>query len=86
VGDGDLVIAKYVGYSWKKASEPKLLGSSYQGAGPGAFPSWNLVPGLKRALVGAKVGSRVVAVIPPKDGYGSQGSARLQVTGDDTLV
>ncbi|GAB3659002.1 FKBP-type peptidyl-prolyl cis-trans isomerase [Actinocorallia lasiicapitis] len=86
VAEGDLVIAKYVGYSWNASSEPKLIGSSYQGAGAGAFPSWNVVPGLKKAFTSAKVGSRVVAVIPPKDGYGDKGSQRLQISGSDSLV
>ncbi|MCD0450098.1 FKBP-type peptidyl-prolyl cis-trans isomerase [Actinocorallia sp. API 0066] len=86
VAEGDLVVADYVGYAWASGGTSKLIGSSYQGGTPVAFPSWSLVPGLKRALVGQKAGSRVVAVIPPKEGYGSQGSARLGITGSDALV
>jgi len=86
VGDGDLVIANYLGYTWSKSGASKLIGSSFQGGTPSAFPSWTLVPGLKKALTGSKVGSRVLAVIPPADGYGDKGSARLQIAGDDSLV
>jgi FKBP-type peptidyl-prolyl cis-trans isomerase len=86
VGDGDLVIANYLGYTWSKSGSSKLIGSSFQGSAPVAFPSWTLVPGLKRALTGSKVGSRVLAVIPPADGYGDKGSPRLQIAGDDSLV
>ncbi|MDX6744272.1 FKBP-type peptidyl-prolyl cis-trans isomerase [Actinocorallia sp. A-T 12471] len=86
VAEGDLVVADYVGYTWASGGASKLIGNSFQGGTPAAFPSWNLVPGLKRALVGAKAGSRVVAVIPPKDGYGTQGSERLGIAASDSLV
>jgi peptidylprolyl isomerase len=45
-----------------------------------------MLPGLSTALKGAKVGSRVLAVIPPKDGFGSSGNSSLGITGKDTLV
>lgn len=83
---GDLVVADYVSYRWGR-SGGKLLASSYAGGGhPGAFPSGRLVPGLDKALIGARAGSRVVAVVPPKDGYGEAGNAQLEVTADDSLV
>jgi FKBP-type peptidyl-prolyl cis-trans isomerase len=83
---GDLVVADYVGYRWNQSGD-KLIASSYAGGGqPGAFPSGKLVPGLNKALMGTRVGSRVVAVIPPKDGYGAAGSPQLQVTAGDSLV
>ena len=37
-------------------------------------------------MTGKKLGSRVLAVIPPKDGYGASGNSQLGVTGSDTLV
>jgi peptidylprolyl isomerase len=86
VRKGDLVIADYAGYSWNDSGN-KLIASSFAGGDtPTAFPSWQLVPGLEKAMVGAKVGSRVVTVIPPADGYGSKGAPQLQVTGQDSLV
>ncbi len=85
VHDGDLVIADYAGYTWN-ASTNKLIATSYAGDIPAAFPSWTLVPGLKKALVGKKIGSRVVAVIPPSEGYGDKGSPQLQIGGQDSLV
>ena len=36
-------------------------------------------------LVGKKVGSRVLMVVPPKDGYGAAGSPP-KIKGTDTLV
>ncbi|RAY13985.1 hypothetical protein DPM19_16995 [Actinomadura craniellae] len=86
VGKGDLVIAHYAGYRWDDGGASKLIASSYAGGKPGGFPSGKLVPGLEKALAGKKVGSRVVAVIPPRDGYGAQGAAQLQITATDSLV
>jgi FKBP-type peptidyl-prolyl cis-trans isomerase len=45
-----------------------------------------MLPGLESALVGKKVGSRVLAVIPPADGYGTSGNSQLGITGSTTLV
>jgi FKBP-type peptidyl-prolyl cis-trans isomerase len=86
VRKGDLVIADFAGYAWNDSAN-KLIASSFAGGDtPAAFPSWQLVPGLEKAMVGAKVGSRVVTVIPPKDGYGAKGAPQLQITGQDSLV
>ncbi|QXJ19884.1 FKBP-type peptidyl-prolyl cis-trans isomerase [Actinomadura graeca] len=82
---GDLVVADYVGYRWSRSGR-KLLASSFAAGRPEAFPTWGVVPGLRRAFEGARVGSRVVASIPPKDGFGEQGNAARQIGGDDTLV
>lgn len=85
VGDGDLVIADYAGYVWNSSGN-KLIGTSFMGDSPSAFPTWSLVPGLRKALLGRQVGSRVVALVPPADGYGSQGSPQLQIGGGDSLL
>ncbi|MFA1547177.1 FKBP-type peptidyl-prolyl cis-trans isomerase [Actinomadura chokoriensis] len=82
---GDLVVADYVGYRWSKDGR-KLLASSYAKGQPGAFPTGQLVPGLVRAFEGARAGSRVVARIPPEDGFGDEGDPGHQVGADDTLV
>jgi FKBP-type peptidyl-prolyl cis-trans isomerase len=82
---GDLVVADYVGYRWSKDGS-KLLANSFITGRPGAFPTGRLVPGLDRALTGAKVGDRVVAKIPPSDGYGDRGNTQHQVGAGDTLL
>ena len=46
---------------------------------PAGLPAW-------RHLAGQRVGSRVLEVVPPKDGFGRQGDASVNVTGTDTLV
>ncbi|HEX2316419.1 MAG TPA: FKBP-type peptidyl-prolyl cis-trans isomerase [Thermomonospora sp.] len=85
VRQGDLVIASYAGYRWN-ASGHKLVADSYSAAQPGAFPSGKVIPGLDKVLVGRRTGSRVVAVIPPEEGYGSRGDTRHQVGPRDSLV
>jgi FKBP-type peptidyl-prolyl cis-trans isomerase len=85
VAAGDLVAANYVGYRWH-GSDHKLIASSYDGGRPAMFPYGRLVPGLNRALAGQRPGGRVIAVIPPGQGYGANGYARLQIGGSDSLV
>lgn len=82
---GDLVVANYAGYRWN-ASGNKLVTSSFTAGVPGAFPAGRLVPGLDRALAGRRAGSRVVAVIPPKEGYGAKGDSRHQIGPQDSIV
>jgi FKBP-type peptidyl-prolyl cis-trans isomerase len=45
-----------------------------------------LLPGLETALEGQKVGSRVVAVIPPADAFGPTGNSSIGVGPNDTVV
>ena len=45
-----------------------------------------IIPGWDKGLVGVPVGSRVMLVIPPKDGYGSAGASSAGIKGTDTLV
>lgn len=85
VAAGDLVAADYVGYRWN-GTDHKLIASSYDSGRPAMFPYGHLVPGLNRALSGQRVGGRVMAVIPPGQGYGASGYASMQIGGSDSLV
>lgn len=44
-----------------------------------------VIPGWDKTLVGAKVGSRMILAIPPKEGYGDQGSPDGSIKGTDTI-
>jgi FKBP-type peptidyl-prolyl cis-trans isomerase len=46
----------------------------------------SMLPGLETALIGKPMGSRVLAVIPPAQGYGTAGDAQLGITASTTLV
>ncbi len=87
VAKGDYIIAQYVGYIWRTK---KVFGSSWTSGSPFGFvfdatpPA--VIPGWDTGLAGQTVGSRVLLVIPPKDGYGSAGESQAGIKGTDTLV
>jgi peptidylprolyl isomerase len=87
VAKGQFVIAQYAGYIWRTK---KVFDSSWTSGSPfgfviGASPE-QVIPGWDTGLTGQTVGSRVMLVIPPKDGYGSTGASQAGITGTDTLV
>jgi FKBP-type peptidyl-prolyl cis-trans isomerase len=79
----DSFVGNYAAYVWSGTTH-KLATSTYS-ASPALFTG-KLLTGLQDALNGATVGSRVLAVIPPKDGFGSTGNSSLGIKGTDTLV
>ena len=74
----------FVLYDWSGTTH-KLLGSTYSSGGPTLFAG-QMLPGLETALIGQKIGSRVLAVIPPKDAFGASGNSSIGVKATDTLV
>jgi FKBP-type peptidyl-prolyl cis-trans isomerase len=84
---GQYVIAQYTGYIWRTK---KVFDSSWTDGSPfgfviGASPE-QVISGWDTGLAGQTVGSRVMLVIPPKDGYGSSGQSDAGIKGTDTLV
>jgi peptidylprolyl isomerase len=87
VAKGQEVVTQYVGVNWRTKS---VFDSSWTRGAPfgfqiGASPA-QIIPGWDKGLVGVPVGSRVMLVIPPKDGYGSAGQSQAGIKGTDTLV
>jgi FKBP-type peptidyl-prolyl cis-trans isomerase len=80
----DAFVGNYAIYLWSGSSH-KLLQSTFKTGQPTLF-SGALLPGLETALVGQKMGSRVVAVIPPAEGFGKSGDPQAGIKGTDTLV
>jgi FKBP-type peptidyl-prolyl cis-trans isomerase len=78
------MVGNYVAYDWVGKTH-KLLGSSFTTGKPSFFTG-QLLPGLETALVGQKIGSRVLAVIPPKEGFGTNGNSNAGIGKNDTLV
>ncbi len=81
VASGDYVIVQYRGVTW---ADGKEFDSSWKRGAPTQFQTTGVVPGFKKALEGQKVGSQVLAVIPPADGYGAQ--ANGSIPANSTLV
>ena len=78
------LLGDFVLYDWSGKTH-KLLGSTYTEGVPTLFTG-SLLPGLETALEGQKVGSRVLAVIPPADAFGSTGNSTIGVGDNDTVV
>lgn len=84
IASADSILANFAVYRWRGTAH-KLLFSSYTGT-PETLPVQIGLTGLETALSGAKVGSRVLAVLPPKYGYGPSGNSQIGVKPTDTLV
>jgi peptidylprolyl isomerase len=84
VAKGELLIADYLGQIWRG----KVFDNSYDRKAPIATPIGlgQVIKGWDDGLVGKRVGSRVLLVIPPADGYGSAGSSGAGIKGTDTLA
>jgi peptidylprolyl isomerase len=85
VRKGQALVAQYEGRIWDSG---KVFDSSWTRGTPAAFPigTGKVIPGWDKALVGKKVGSRVLLVVPPKEGYGKAGAGGAGIKGSDTLV
>lgn len=64
----DLVTVHYSGWVWGG----DLFDSSWTRGEPAQFSLQQVIPGFTKALEGQTVGSQVIAVIPPAEGYGEQ--------------
>jgi FKBP-type peptidyl-prolyl cis-trans isomerase len=78
------LLGNFVLYDWSGKTH-KLIGSTYSDGVPTLFTG-SLLPGLETALEGQKVGSRVLAVIPPADAFGTAGNSQIGVGPKDTVV
>jgi FKBP-type peptidyl-prolyl cis-trans isomerase len=83
VTKADAMAANFVLYFWNGTSSSLKANTFTQNP---TVIGGTMLPGLETALIGQKVGSRVLAVIPPADGYGTSGNSQLGITGSTTLV
>lgn len=84
IRSGNAVLANVALYKWSGTGHA-LVDSTFA-TGPQILPPQLGLSGLTTALKGATLGSRIVAVLPPKYGYGSSGQPQLQISGTDTVV
>jgi FKBP-type peptidyl-prolyl cis-trans isomerase len=82
VRSNDYVIMNVEGRVW---AGDRLVIDTYVHRQPQAVPLAGGMPAW-RSLAGQQVGSRVLMVVPPKDGFGLRGNSQLNVMGGDTLV
>jgi FKBP-type peptidyl-prolyl cis-trans isomerase len=81
VEKGDLVTVQYTGALW---TEGTIFDSSWDRGTPAQFTTDQVVPGFAAALEGAQVGSQVVVVVPPAQGYRDQATGSIPA--NSTLV
>lgn len=83
VEDGDQVTVHYVGAIWRNG---EIFNSTWEDGQPATFnlvyPN-GVIEGFHTALVGAKVGSQVIAVVPPASGYGKNTATTLKNSAKD---
>jgi peptidylprolyl isomerase len=81
---GQTVLMQYTGMIWASG---KVFDSSWA-SGAVEFPVGvgQVIPGFDEGLVGQTIGSRVLLVIPPDKGYGTDGNQQAGIAGTDTLI
>jgi len=84
VRENDYVTVHYSGYLWD--SSKSMFDSSWTKGTPATFQlkKGALIPGFIDALKGERVGSQVVAILPPSSGYGSSGAGSIPA--NSTLI
>jgi FKBP-type peptidyl-prolyl cis-trans isomerase len=93
VKQGDEAVVHYTGVLWGDDGEGTVFDSSWERNQPSTFlasalsetETSGLVPGFAKALIGQKVGSQVLVVIPPEFGY-PEGSNPASVPAGSTMV
>lgn len=87
VAEGDLLVADYLGKNYRSG---KVFDNSYDRGTPAAFTlkdgPGGVISAWVKTLKGVPVGSRVLLVSPPKDGYGKEGNPQAGIKGKDSLV
>lgn len=94
VAKGQTLVVDYLGQTWKPkaapsgdaAGEPNVFDNSYDRGAPAGFPIGvgRVIKGWDTALVGQKVGSRVLLSVPPEQAYGTD--AKGHELGGQTLL
>lgn len=84
IARGNLVIANYVGQIW----QGKVFDTTFDARVPDAFQvgEKRVIAGWDKTLVGMRVGSRVLLVVPPVDGYGKLGLSQEGITASTTII
>jgi peptidylprolyl isomerase len=85
VESGQTLTAHYTGIIWPGGEQ---FDSSWDRGEPSDFQIGvgAVIPGWDEALVGRTVGTQMLLVIPPDQGYGPQGNEQAGISGTDTLV
>lgn len=83
VKKGDQVLTQIV---LANGVSQQVLFDSYQSGAQSIPVDDTLAKGLRTALEGRKLGSRVMVAAPPKDAYGKDGNPQLGIGNEDTVI
>lgn len=85
VEQGQRITVQYTGVTWPGG---EVFDSTWENGRTAQFAIGvgQVIPGWDAGLVGQPVGSQVLLVIPPDQGYGPQGQPSAGIEGTDTLV
>jgi len=82
VGEDANVVVNYTGVNWTTG---KVFDSSWERGEPSPFNTSGVVNGFGKAIEGQKVGTTLIVIISPIDGYGAAGNGG-DIGGTDTIV
>ncbi|RIX27705.1 FKBP-type peptidyl-prolyl cis-trans isomerase [Amnibacterium setariae] len=81
IEDGDTAVVQYTGVVWKPGDPANgtVFDSSWTTGSPTnvVVKKGQTIPGLVTALTGQRVGSQVLAILPPAQGYGDQSTSTI---------
>lgn len=80
VGADDEFLIQFQGVNWRTGD----VFEQTWGDAPRSL--LDVLPGVDGAIVGRRVGSRLVVIVPPADGFGVDGSPSRGIAGTDTVV
>lgn len=81
VGDGDTAVVQYSGWLWAGG---KQFDTSWGKGSAFSAAKGKAIDGFWKAIEGQTVGSQVIVIIPPKDGYGD--TAQSTIPANSTLI
>lgn len=80
---GDEVTVRYYGVSWNTGEN---FDGNFDAAEPAKFQLTGVVQGFRAGLIGQKVGSQILVVMPPEFAYGTSADGSQAALADQTLV
>ena len=80
---GDEVTVRYYGVSWNTGEN---FDGNFDATEPTSFRLTGVVQGFRAGLIGQKVGSQILVVMPPEFAYGTSASGSQAELADQTLV
>ena len=86
VQSGQTINVHYTGVLWKTGQPFDSSWDKGSGGVNFSIGTGGVIAGWDKGLVGQKVGSQILLVVPPADGYGEAGAPNAGISGTDTLV